>query len=315
MQDSHYVDRDVRKMLDMLAASYGDYANMSVADIRERFAAHARATAQPLPEGCAEGYVDIQGPGGVIPCRYFLPENMTGPIPAIIHFLSGTFVATSLEQVGRTPVELSRATASLVITPLHRMPPEHRYPAAYDDCFAVYRWVLERGAEIGIDPGRVVLFGESSGGTLAASVCLKAREAGLPQPKLMVLAEPLLDHESETPSMNEFTYVLSKEMLRAPDSMYFGTERPPVEASPLRAASLADIAPAYVITAGLDPLRDEALAFVARLRREGVFVAHRHHDGQVHGFFSMFEQLKHAQLALAECCAAVRVAFAGRLDP
>lgn len=315
MQDSHYVDRDVRKMLDILAASYGDYANMSIAEIRERFAAHARATAQPLPRGCVEGYVDIQGPGGVIPCRYFRPEAPAGSCPVIINFLSGTFVATSLEQVGRTPVELSQGTASLVITPLHRMPPEHRYPAAYDDCFAVYRWVLEHGTKIGADPGRIVLFGESSGATLAASVCLKAREAGLPQPKLMVLAEPLLDHESETPSMNEFTYVLSKEMLRAPDSHYFGTERPPVDASPLRAASLANIAPAYVITAGLDPLRDEAIAFVARLRREGVFVAHRHHDGQIHGFFSMFGQLTHAQLALAECCAAIRVAIAGGLAP
>jgi len=309
VNDTHYIDAEVRPMLDLLAAAYGDYANMAVDEIRARFAQAAAAMARPLPPNCQDGYVDVPGPAGPIACRYFRPADAAIDLPVIAHFLGGTFVATSLDQVGWNPIKLAMEVGAVVITPLHRMPPEHPYPAAYEDCFALYRWLLGNAKQVGGDPGRIALVGQSSGGTLAASVCIEARAAGLPQPALQVLAEPLLDHESETPSINEFTHVLSKEILRPRVSHYFGEERPPRRASPLRAESLAGVAPAYIITAGLDPLRDEAIAFVARLRREGVFVAHRHHDGQIHGFFSMYDQITQARVAFAECCAALRLAL------
>jgi acetyl esterase len=307
--DTHYIDAEIRPVLDQLAAAYGDYARMTVAEIRSRFAQVAAAMSRPLPANCSDGYVDVPGPAGVISCRYFKPANAGTDLPVILHFLGGTFVTTSLDQVGWNPIKLAMEVGCVVVTPLHRMPPEHPFPAAYDDCFAVYRWFVENARRIGGDPGRIALVGESSGGTLAASVCIDAREAGLPQPALQVLAEPLLDHESETPSMNEFTHVISKEILRPRVSYYFGETRPPRRASPLLAESLAGLAPAYVITAGLDPLRDEAIAFVARLRREGVFVAHRHHEGQIHGFFSMYDQITQARVAFAECCAVIRLAL------
>jgi acetyl esterase len=130
---------------------------------------------------------------------------------------------------------------------------------------------------------------------------------------VQLLAEPMVDHEAETPSMNEFTYMLSKEAMRFGSKTYFGDAPPPRRASPLRALSLAGLAPAYVITAGLDPLRDEGIAFVARLRRERVPVIHRHHDGQLHGFFSMLTQVFQSRIAFQEVCAVMRFAFAGGL--
>lgn len=314
MSHSHYIDPEVRPVLEMMAGHYGDYEKMSIADMRAMFAQTAAAMARPLPPGCRDGYFDIPGPGGAIPCRYFRPADMSGELPIVVQFLGGTFVATSLDQVGHVPPILAMTLRCMVVTPLHRMPPEHPFPAAYDDSFAIYAWLQANAKGVGGDGERIVLLGESSGATLTASACIDARDRGLAQPRLQVLAEPLLDHTSETPSMNEFTYVLSKALMRRRPHVYFGDDEPPVRASPLRAPSLAGVAPAYVITAGLDPLRDEGIAFAARLRNEGVVVALRNHDGQVHGFFSMFEQITQSRIAFAECCATIRLAFEGGLQ-
>lgn len=314
MHDSHFIDPQVRPMLDMMAAHYGDYSKMSLEEVRAVFAKTATAMARPLPKGCEDGYVDIPGPAGAIRCRYFRPVVRSGSLPVIIQFIPGTYVATALDQVGHLPPALAMAVNAVVLTPLHRMPPENPFPAAFDDCFAVYAHVLRHADQIGGDGARVVLLGESSGGTLAAATCLEARDKGLPQPLLQVLAEPLVDHDSETPSVNEFSYVLSKADLRKGSRYYFGDAPAPLRASPLRACSLSGVAPAYIVTAGLDPLRDEGIAFAARLREEGVIVAHRHHDGQVHGFFSMVENVTQAKIAFRECCAVISLAMEGGLS-
>lgn len=313
MTDTHYIDPEVRPVLEMLEKNYGDYAALSVEETRALYNQTAAAMAEPLPAGCVDGRFEIQGPAGPIPCRYFRPATLTAPAPVFVYYLGGTFIATQLDHLGPVPPAIALATGAIVVTPLHRIPPENRFPAAYDDCFAVYAWARAHAHEIGGDPRRVAVGGQSAGGTLAASVCIDARERGLAQPLLQVLAEPLLDHLAETPSRTALAYVLSQSVLRSGSAMYFGDQPAPARASPLRAASLAGLAPAYVITAGLDPLRDEGIAFVARLRAEGGIVAHRHHEGQVHGFFSMFPQITQARIAFRECCAVLQLAFEGGL--
>lgn len=315
MANSHYVDPQVRGFLDQFAANYGeDYIERSIDELRALYLEQLKTTAKPLPAGCEDGRFDVPGLGGPVACRYFKPQG-EGPFPVLIYFLGGTFIYTTLDHVGAMPPETAMLANCIVVVPLHRMPPENRFPAAFDDCFSVYRWLTEHAAELGGDQTRIALMGESSGATLAAAVCIDALEAGVQQPVLQVLAEPLLDQLAETASLNEFTYVLSKTVLRQEPSAYFGDAPPERRASPLRAKSLKGVAPAYVITADLDPLRDEALAFVARLRTEGVLVAHRHHDGQVHAFFSMFDQLTQAKIAFHECCAVLALAFSGGFVP
>lgn len=314
MAETHFIDPEVRPVLDMLAKQFGDYTQLSVEETRKLYQQTAAATAAPLPEACIDGRFEVPGPAGPIQCRYFKPRDAEGPLPVFLYFLGGTFVATSLDYLGPVPPALALTTNAIVVTPLHRVPPEHRFPAAYDDCLAVYAWARRAASQIGGDSARVAVGGQSSGGTLAAAVCIDARDSGLPQPELQVLAEPLLDHLSETPSLNEFSYVLSKQVLRHGSSLYFGDAPAPGRASPLRAPSLAGLAPAYVMTAGLDPLRDEGLAFVARLRAEGGIVAHRHHEGQIHGFFSMFPQITQAKIAFRECCAVIQLAFESGLS-
>jgi acetyl esterase len=313
MFDSHYIDAEVRPILDMLAAQFGDYSKLTVAETRALYNQSAPLMAAPVPEGCLDERRTIPGPGGDIACRIFRPKNIHGELPVIVHFLGGTYVATSLDHLGPPPTAMAMEVGCLVVVPLHRMPPENPFPSAYDDSVAVYEWLVKHAREWGGDPDRIILQGESSGGTLAAAVCIDAKAKGLSQPVMQVLAEPLLDHESETCSMSEFTFMLSKEAIRFGSKTYFGDQRPPRRASPLKAEALAGVAPAYVITAGLDPLRDEGIAYVARLRREGVTVIHRHHDGQLHGFFSMFPQILQARIAFQEVCAVMRFAFAGGL--
>ena len=313
MNHSHYIDPQVRPILDMIAQTFGDYTELTVDETRALYAQSTAAMAQPLPEGCIDGRFKIPGPGGPIECRFFRPVAAEGDLPVILSFLGGTYVATSLDHLGPPAPAMAMAVNCMVVSPLHRMPPEHPYPAAFDDCFEVYRWFLENAASVGGNPAQIILEGESAGGTLATMTCIRARDAGLPQPKLQVLAEPLVDHESETPSANELTFMLSKKALRFGAKQYFGDAPIPREASPLRVDSLAGIAPAYVITAGLDPLRDEGIAYVSRLRQEGVPVTHRNHDGQLHGFFSMFPQILQARIAFEEVCAVMRFAFAGGL--
>lgn len=313
MPNSHFVDPQVRPVLDMLAQQFGDYTQLSVAETRKLYAETAAAMAQPLPQGCVDGRFSVEGPTGPIECRFFKPADASAPLPVFLFFLGGTFVATSLDHLGPVPGILAMETRCIVVTPLHRIPPENRFPAAYDDCLAVYAWALKSAGQIGGDSNRVAVGGQSAGGTLAAAVTIDARDNGWRQPVLQVLAEPLLDHLSETPSLNEFTYVLSKKVLKEGSRYYFGDAVPPTRASPLRAPSLAGLAPTYIITAGLDPLRDEGFAYVARLRAEGSIVAHRHHEGQLHGFFSMFQQITQSKIAFAECCAVIRLAFAGEL--
>lgn len=311
MFHSHYIDPEVRPILDMIAAQFGDYSKLTVEETRALYNQSAPMMAAPVPDECLDERRIIPGPGGDIECRLFRPKGLTGDLPIIVQFLGGTFVATSLDHLGPPSTGMAMDVGCLVVVPLHRVPPEHPFPAAYDDAFAIYKWLLQNGREWGGDPDRIILQGESSGGTLAASVCIDALDANLPQPLMQVLAEPLLDHESETCSMNEFNYMLSKEDVRMGSKTYFGDQTPPRRASPLKVQSLAGVAPAYVITAGLDPLRDEGIAFVARLRREGVPVTHRNHDGQLHGFFSMYPHILQSRIAFQEVCAVMRFAFAG----
>lgn len=313
MHDSHFIDSEAQRVLDGYAAAYGDFSDMSLEELRAMWLRNAQVTAQPLPETVVDGRFDIPGPAGVIPCRFFRPRDAAGPLPILMLFISGTYVVTTLEYAGPNPPALVSELGCMVVTPLHRMPPEHRFPAAYDDCFAAFAWLQANGGDIGGDGKRIALVGESSAGTIAADICLRARDGGLAQPVLQVLAEPLLDHEAETPSANEFSFLLSKKDLRRGSAYYFGDERPPRSASPLLAPSVAGVAPAYIITAGLDPLRDEAIAYAARLRAANVIVAHRNHVGQIHGFFSFHQQVMQSRIAFKECCAVIRLAFDGGL--
>ena len=232
----------------------------------------------------------IPGPAGEIPIRIFA-DTKEGPLPILLFFHGGGWVVGDLDTHDDLCRRLAIHSGCLVVSVDYRLAPEAKFPAAVDDSMAALRWVAGHGAEIGGDPTRLAVGGDSAGGTLSAVICLLARDAGGPAIRYQLLVYPATDHDSSLPSIEEnaegyFLEVKAMEWffehyLRGPE------DREDPRVAPLKADSLAGLPPAYVITAHYDPLRDEGEAYVDRLREAGVKVAHVRYDGMIHGFFTM----------------------------
>jgi len=179
----------------------------------------------------------------------------------------------------------------LVVAVDYRLAPEHKFPAAVDDCLAAYRWVRAHAREVGGDAARVAVAGDSAGGNLSAVVSQLAASAGGPVPTCQVLIYPAVDFSLETASHRELTdgHVIPRDRIMWYSEQYLRGEadKADLRASPLRSPSLAGQPPAMVVTAGFDPLRDEGQAYGEKLRQAGVEVVHREYPGQIHAFVSL----------------------------
>jgi acetyl esterase len=251
----------------------------------------------------------LPGPAGEIPVRIYAPSRAPG-LPVLVWFHGGGFVIGSLDTHDGTCRSLANAIGCMVVSVDYRLAPEHKFPAAPEDCYAATRWLAEKGAELGADPSRLAIGGDSAGGNLAAVVALMARDRGGPELRHQLLVYPVANHAFDTPSyeQNASGYLLSRAMMRWFWNHYLARPEDGAQAyaSPLRAPSLAGLPPAHVITAGFDPLRDEGEALAARLAREGVPTTHVRYDGMIHGFFSMTGLIDEAKRALAEAARAVQ---------
>ena len=178
------------------------------------------------------------------------------------------------------------------------MAPEHRYPAAIEDALAAFDWISDNAAQLGGDRSRIVVAGDSAGGTLAAAVAQSAKQQGRPIAQ-QVLIYPALDNGGQYPSRDAFQdrFLLTRETIRWFGRHYFGHDRPVLEpyASPARCADLRGLPPAYIVTAELDPLRDEAASYACSLESSGVPVTYRCARGTIHGFLGMGRYLSIAR--------------------
>jgi acetyl esterase len=299
-------------LLDQFAAAGDlDLTELPPAAVRQLFAQMAPVR-PPQPVARVQDRT-LPGPSGEIPVRIYAPESR-GPLPAIAYFHGGGFVLGGLDTHDGTCRALANAAGAMVVSVDYRLAPEHRFPAAPEDCYAALRFLGERGAEIGADPARLAVAGDSAGGNLAAVTALLARERRGPELRFQLLVYPVADHRFDTPSYrdNAEGYFLTAAMMRWFWSHYL--EQPdhgedPI-ASPLRAKDLAGLPPALVITAEYDPLRDEGEAYAARLREAGVATELRRYPGQIHGFFSWSDLLDDGRAAVEHACAALRGALA-----
>jgi len=259
-----------------------------------RAAMIAVTTNSPIPKHPVYEVADrvIPGAAGDIPVRVFRPSAATG-LPLLLWFHGGGWVTGNLDthdQLGRL---LADAAGAVVVSVDYRLAPEAKFPAAADDCLAAYEWALAHADEVGADASRVAIGGDSAGGNLAAVVSLDARERGLPQPKLQVLVYPVTDYEFDSAAMidNGKGYFLEAESMRWFWDHYARTpadfDHP--RFSPMRASDLSGLAPAVVITAEYDPLRDQGEAYGARLRDAKVPTEVVRADGLIHGFFGMHD--------------------------
>lgn len=251
----------------------------------------------------------VPGPAGDIPVRVYVPGG-AAPFPVVAFFHGGGFVLGNLDTHDRIARRLCRASGALVVSVDYRLAPEHRFPAALDDCMAVTHWLADHAGDLRGDRDRIAVAGDSAGGNLAAAVALASRAEDGPGLAAQVLVYPVIDAACATPSFvqNAEGYLLSAAAMRWFWDQYLGPDGDPDSgyASVLRAPDLGGLPPALVITAEFDPLRDEGEAYAEHLEEAGTDVTLHRYDGMVHGFAGMDALVDEADAAMTEIGAFLR---------
>jgi acetyl esterase len=238
---------------------------------------------------------------GSIPIRVNTPRHASEPLPLATFFHGGGFLLGDLDTHDVACRRLARDADCIVVAVDYRRGPEHRFPAAADDAWAAFRWTLDNAVSLGGDAARVGVIGDSAGGNLAAGVSLLARDAGGPAPIFQLLVYPALDFYRRAESHRRFGqgFLLSSSTIDWYSANYADRrDWDDMRASPLLAKEVSGVAPAYVVTAGFDPLRDEGRAYAARLREAGVEVRLREEATLTHGFFNMAGVIPAARAAV-----------------
>lgn len=237
--------------------------------------------------------IEVSYPAADGPRRAYIhrPKGLTGPAPVVLFIHGGGWVAGSIDMCSAACANLAQDLQCLVVTPSYRLAPEAPFPAATDDTFAALRWIAAVAAQYGGDPQQLVVMGDSAGGQLATVAAQRARDAGGPPVMAQVLLYPGIDAQADTASRREFAAgpILSTVAAQGMFAAYLGgleNAASPL-ASPIRAVSLAGLPPALVLTAGCDPLRDEAEDYAKAMQAAGVPVELHRLEGLVHAVFYM----------------------------
>ena len=259
--------------------------------------------------------VDMQViPGAVqIPIRVYRP-TLAQDLPGLVYFHGGGFVICNLDTHDRACRSLANASGCVVVSADYRLAPEHKFPAAVDDAYSATCYVAEHAAELGIDPHRIAVGGDSAGANLATVVSLMSRDRGGPSLKFQLLIYPVTDFtEHATDSEREFAkgYFLDQELMDWFADQYFPTEadRRLPYGSPSKASDVRGLPPAMIITGECDPLRDQGEAYGRRLQDAGVPVVVKRYDGMIHPFVSLAGIVDDGRVAIQDAASAVRQAL------
>jgi acetyl esterase len=278
-------------------------------------AGHESETAELCGPGQAVAEVhdaSVPGPAGEIPVRVYSPAGAHGPAPAIAYFHGGGWAIGSIESVDTVCRALANAAGALVASVGYRLAPENPFPAAVDDAVAATRWLHGAASDLGADPERLVVAGDSAGANLSTVAARRLRDLGSSPVRFQVLIYPVTDSGLNTPSYREFAegYGLTALGMQRFWGLYLnGADGSDPDASPLRASDLSGLPPAFVLTAEADVLRDEGEAYAARLREAGVEVELRRYEGATHGFWRWQAKAALSRRAVKDVGAALRQAL------
>jgi acetyl esterase len=290
-------------------------AQEKIVATRQRVSASA-ALGLPYESVSSAEDFDIPTSAGKIPARLYIPHTedpLRGIAPVLVYYHGGGFVAGDLESHDTLLRALANRGRCLVVSVAYRLAPENPYPAANNDAWAALTWIANHASEIGADPQRLAVGGDSAGGLLAAWVAQKAAKNGLPL-RLQVLFYPNLDATTSRPSWRELgtgAYLVSHaQMMESYDAyLPYGVNREDPKVSPLFATDLTGVASALIITADHDPLHDEGDEYAAKLKAANVAVDHTCWPGMVHGFASLGGVIDAGKVLIDQTGAALRKAF------
>jgi acetyl esterase len=252
----------------------------------------------------------IEGPGGRLRVRVYRPAGAAAaPLPAILYLHGGGWVMGSLEGYDLASRYLCARSGCVVVVPDYRLAPEHRFPAALDDTVAAFRWLVGDAADLGIDPARLVIAGDSAGGNLAAAAARRLR-GDARQACLQWLIYPVADLAFDSASFRSCGegFLLTRAAMEWFRGHYLNdlVEIADPQASPLQETDLSGLPPALVYTAGFDPLRDDGRAYADRLTAAGVKTIHREFESLPHGFVGLRGTIQAAARAMDDMLAGLR---------
>jgi acetyl esterase len=265
----------------------------------------------PVPQIGATRDLAIPGPGGNIPARLYRPlgSEAATPLPALVFFHGGGWVVGDLDTHDILCRELANRANCAVVSVDYRLAPEHKFPAAFDDSLAATRYVAERARQLGVDASRIAVGGDSAGGNLAAAVAIACRDHGGPALRFQLLIYPATDLAMRTNSHTTLGegYLLTRDLMRYFVQCYAPDERDWADwrTSPMRAADLSRLPPAFVAAAELDPLVDEGKQYADRLAAAGVATAYKRYEGMLHGFYLYGGVIDMTAEAIADAAAAL----------
>jgi acetyl esterase len=259
---------------------------------------------------------ELPGAEGNLKARLYVPHGAPPPPrPLLVHYHGGGWMVGDLETHDSACRFLAAHSGVSILSTTYRLAPEHPFPAAVEDARASFLWANALAGELGADPGRIAVGGDSAGANLAAGVCISMRDAGGPRPAMQLLVYPATEAIDPRPSRALFAegFMLTQLDIEHCERAYLPDKAMGYEplASVLRAPDLSGLPPAYVATAGFDPLRDEGEEYAARMSAAGVQVALRRHPRLTHLFANLTAVSRSARAAMLEAAGALRMGLAG----
>lgn len=257
--------------------------------------------------------ITVEGAAGLLPARLYKPYTKDkGPLPVVVYYHGGGFVLADNDTYDATPRSLASKSKAIFISVEYRKAPENKFPAAHEDAYAAYKWVVANAASFGGDPKRVAVAGESAGGNLALNTAIRARDEHFQLPTHELLIYPLAGTNTETESYKKFGNAkpLNKSMMNWFMDNYLNT---PADKNDPRInlvnANLKGLNPCTIITAQIDPLQSEGKDLAKKMKKQGVKVSYRNYDGVTHEFFGMAPVLREARSAQEMAAARLKKSF------
>jgi acetyl esterase len=259
--------------------------------------------------------LEIPGPSGALPARLYVPHGAPPPPrPTLVYIHGGGWMVGDLETHDSACRFLAAHSGAAILSPTYRLAPEHPFPAAVEDARAAWLWAFQLSAELGADPTRMAIGGDSAGANLATGVAIAMRDSGGPRAAMQLLAYPATEAVDPRPSRSLFAegFFLTQMDIDHCERAYLPDKAMGYDpyASVLRAPDLSNLPPAYVCTAGFDPVRDEGEEYAARMRAEGTKVALRRHPRLTHLFVNMTGVSRSCRAAMLETAGALRMGLA-----